>query len=187
LHGVLSGENDSTSANPAIGILSRGPAQLTAVLAIGNTGNEGVGWRAENGGRGTAVMGAANSHFGFHAIQGVALDACLAASNGWRGFNLAANNRVEHSLATDNGAPAPSGEEGNFRTTGNGNILIDNHAIRNWRGFVIQGGNNLVHGNSSSANSSGNFILGGGNSTGAISVKPGYLFPSTNPWTNFDL
>ncbi len=181
VRGVLSGRNTSTSANPGIGILTRGPARLTAVLATRNTGNEGVGWRAEAGGRGVAVIGAANSHFGFHAISGAALDACLAATNGWRGFNLAANNRVENSLAADNG------EEGGFRTTGNGNVIAENHAVRNARGFVINGSQNLAHGNSASANTSANYVVGGGNNVGAISIKPGYLFNSTNPWTNFDL
>ena len=186
IRGILAGRNNSTSANPGIGVVTRGTAQLTAVLAVRNSGNEGTGWQS-HGGRGVAVFSAANSHFGFHMISNTTIDAGLSVSNGWRGFNLAANNRVENSLAAGNGGSAPGGEEGGFRTTGNRNILADNHSVLNRRGFVINGLNNFVHANSASTNVSGNFIVGGGNNVGAISVKPGYLFNSTNPWTNFDL
>lgn len=185
--GILSGLHVSTSANPAAGLITRGPAALSGVLATRNSGNEGVGWRAESGGRGIAILGAANSHFGFHAVNGATLDACLAVSNGWRGFNLVVSNRVENALAAGNGASASSGDEGGFRTTGSGNVLANNHSVLNRRGFVINGLNNFVHGNSASTNTSGNFIIGGGNNVGTISVKPGYLFSTANPWMNFDL
>ncbi|HMP73909.1 MAG TPA: hypothetical protein PKE55_11665 [Kiritimatiellia bacterium] len=187
LRGVLSSYQTSTSANPATGIIVRDNAIVSAALTTHNTGNEGTGLRVEQGARVTASLATHNSHYGFSGINGAWFETCLAVTNGWRGFTLANNNRVQHSLAAGNGFPAPGGQEGGFRTTGNGNVIEYNHSWNNWRGVVVNGANNLVTGNSALQNASGNYILSGGNHVGEVLVQPGPSFSTFNPWINFDL
>lgn len=183
------GEIESIGGS-AIGIQTETDASLSAVLVAGGSAGPDIGIRCLQPAVVRDSVAANTLGDGFVGSLGVHFRESLAAVNGGRGFVLVNQSAAVSCLSVGNGDDVSAGAEAGFATTSDLNVLEDNHAWRNWRGYVVGGAGNLLIGNSSGGHQTFDYgPVGATNSAGALYApatdQP--YFTSDNPWANFDL
>lgn len=174
--------NCSSTNNNGIGFTLGNNCTITGSTALGNTSS---GFRMNSGGLVQACTAASNGAYGIQAVgSATSIIGCAANANTIDGIRVASNCLVVNNTCNANGPSAAIGGAGIY-TTGTGNRLDSNTTTGNWWGIALNGSNNFMVRNISTANLGGPNQLIAGNRQAQVIANPPANFVSTDPWANF--